>query len=82
MLNMMEDVKKSEIQVGVTTMEPKEPKMEDFSPLSYAGKAVMEAVKSNNQEAFTKSLKAFVKMVYMECEQEDENDYTEPQKQF
>lgn len=81
MLNMMEDVKKSEIQVGVTTMEPKEPKKEDFSPLSFASKAVMEAMKSGNQDAFTKALKAFTKMVYMECEQE-EDDYTEPQKQF
>lgn len=82
MLNMMDDEKKTGIMVGVSMKEPKEPKMGDFSPLSYAGKAVMEAMKSGNEEAFCKSLKAFVKMVYMECEQEDEDDHTPEQKQF
>lgn len=81
MLNMMDDVKKSDISVGVKIQEPKEPKMGDFSPLSYASKAIMEAVKSGNEEAFCKSLKAFVKMVNMEYEQE-EDDYRPEQKQF
>jgi hypothetical protein len=81
MLNMMDDEKKAGVVVGVSMKEPREEKMEDFSPTSYAGKAVMEAMKSGNQDAFVKSLKAFVKMVYMECEREEE-DYKPEQKQF
>jgi len=77
MLNMLDDsAKKESTMVSVkleSPKEPKEPKMEDFSPSSYAGKAVMQALKSGDEANFCKALKAFVKIVYMEYEQEEDS---------
>jgi hypothetical protein len=71
---MLDDsAEKESTMVSVKLESPKEPKMEDFSPSSYAGKAVMQALKSGDEANFCKALKAFVKIVYMECEQEEDS---------
>jgi ribosomal protein S7 len=76
MLNMLDD-KKDKAALIVSVAMPQGEQDKPKEPLEYACEAIMQAIDKRDKQTLRKALESFCKMVYMSCEQEEDEDEEE-----